>query len=158
MGTVVHGPTSFVREVTYVENERMQATLAFRYNSAMAKSPGGWDGRRIEALRKQLGSATRDLSRGDLVRLVNGELSVKDQVTESSMRRWETENVEPPYAAAAVMARLAGVSYEMFTLGREAGEHGKGAPSQERRAAPPEPRTVRGRPVPPSPKREDKAG
>lgn len=77
----------------------------------------GWDGARIFELRVALGSAVKPLSRLYLMRMLNERLPEKDQISEPSIRRWEVENVEPPYAASAVMADLAGMTFEEFALG-----------------------------------------
>lgn len=83
----------------------------------MSGASPGWDGSRIERLRAKLGSVVRPLSRGDLARLLSEGEPPERNATQSSVRRWELEGVEPPYWAAAKMARLAGESFEAFALG-----------------------------------------
>ena len=70
----------------------------------------------IKALRSALGSATRELSRDDLARLINDELPQRS-LTGSTVRWWEKGRGQPEYRVAAVMARLAGCSFEQFCLG-----------------------------------------
>lgn len=70
----------------------------------------------IAELRRALGSALRPLSYGDLARMVN-ERKPPKPLNSTKLQRWEKEGVEPDYHAARLMAQLAGVTYEAFTLG-----------------------------------------
>lgn len=87
-----------------------------RYNLGTPKSLMAWDGSRIVALRGKLGSLTRPLSRADLVRVVNAQLPREEWISESGIQRYEAKT-PPPYAAARVMAALAGLSMDEFMLG-----------------------------------------
>src|SRR5690348_7375286 len=87
-----------------------------RYSLGRPKSLMAWDGRRIVALRGKLGSLTRPLSRADLVRVVNAQLPEEEWISESGVQRYEAKT-PPPYAAARVMAALAGLSMDEFMLG-----------------------------------------
>jgi transcriptional regulator with XRE-family HTH domain len=70
----------------------------------------------IKALRAAMGSATRELSRADLAKLITDELPTRP-VSDSTIRWWERGKGQPEYHVAAVMARFAGVSFEQFCLG-----------------------------------------
>lgn len=70
----------------------------------------------IEALRVALGSATRRLSRDDLAEMISERLP-HVTVSGSAIRWWESRKGEPGVRVIAVMAELAGVSFERFALG-----------------------------------------
>lgn len=82
----------------------------------------------IRELRRVLGSRTRELSRDDLAELLNQRLLGEHAVSASGLRWWEQGEGEPGVRVIAVMAELAGVSFEAFALGVE---------EREKRAAPP---------------------
>jgi transcriptional regulator with XRE-family HTH domain len=71
----------------------------------------------IRELRRVLGSRTRELSRDDLAALLNERLSEADAVSGSGIRWWEQREGEPGIRVIAIMAELAGVSFEAFALG-----------------------------------------
>jgi hypothetical protein len=79
----------------------------------------------VFALRRALGSVTKELSRADLARLI-GERHPGRTPNATTVERWEKKRVEPDYHSTRIMAELAGVAFELFALGN--------APSADRAA------------------------
>lgn len=70
----------------------------------------------VLALRKMQGSAVRPLSRDDLAAMI-AKKHTKDRAPNgTTVQRWE-EGVEPDYESSRIMAEMAGVTFELFTLG-----------------------------------------
>lgn len=69
----------------------------------------------VTALRRALGSVTKELSRNDLAKLLN-QRSTERQLNGSTVGRWE-DDVEPDIQSIVSMAELAGVPFEAFALG-----------------------------------------
>lgn len=70
----------------------------------------------VRALRKAQGSATRRLSRDDLAALIAAKHTKDRAPNGTTVQRWE-EGVEPDYESSRIMAVMAGVTFEQFTLG-----------------------------------------
>ena len=85
------------------------------YNSGMPKFRLGQTvGENVEALRKALGSVTKELSRDDLAALVSERHPGNRTLNASTIRRWEKGETEPDLASLGILAELAGVPIDQF--------------------------------------------
>lgn len=66
-------------------------------------------------LREQLGSETRDLSRGDLAKLLTKRLKRSPAIADTTVMKWESGTTNGPDPWVLIeLAKLAGVPVEQF--------------------------------------------
>lgn len=69
----------------------------------------------VRALREALGSVAKELSLADFAEAIN-QAHAGRQLNSTTIARWES-GVEPDLESIAIMAKLAGVTFEQFALG-----------------------------------------
>jgi hypothetical protein len=93
----------------------------------------------VRALRVALGSVSKELSMADLAALINQRHKDR-QMSATTVMRWEG-GVEPDIESIAIMAQLAGVTFEQFARGdpekrAKPGRRGAAAPRRSTTTTP----------------------
>lgn len=70
----------------------------------------------VKALRAFLGSVERELSLSGLAKQINARHPHRRKLNSTTIARWEDGGV-PDFESLRIMATLAGVTFELFTLG-----------------------------------------